>query len=177
MKLGKIIIVALLSFVFIGCGRTASSSQNLDKDSSPTAGAKASEIEDENYPTLESESSLLADTSVDIDLTVMSPTMIYAEVLNMMMEPIEYENKAVKMQGVCGTYRDEKTDKIYYACIIQDATQCCSQGLEFVLDENQYSESDYPAEGEQITVKGTFSTYEENGGTYLTMKDAVLVAD
>ena len=35
-----------------------------------------------------------------IDLTSMSGTMVYSEVLNMMMAPEEYEGKTVKMHGV-----------------------------------------------------------------------------
>ena len=72
-------------------------------------------------------------------------------------------------------YQDPDTGKKYYACIVQDATQCCSQGLEFVLDENTYTEDDYPKVGDDITIKGTFTTYQENGNTYLTMLDSTLI--
>ena len=41
-----------------------------------------------------------ADTApVDLDLTVLSSTMVYSEVYNMMNEPEPYEGKMVKMQG------------------------------------------------------------------------------
>ena len=112
---------------------------------------------------------------VDIDLTSLSATFVYSEVFNMMVSPAEYEGKKVKMEGTCNMYQDPETGKKYYACIVQDATQCCSQGLEFVLDENNYTEADYPAVGEEITLEGTFATYVEDGNQYLTMLNAILL--
>lgn len=112
---------------------------------------------------------------VDIDLTSLSATFVYSEVFNMMVSPAEYEGKKVKMEGTCNMYQDPETGKKYYACIVQDATQCCSQGLEFVLDENCYTEADYPAVGEEITLEGTFATYMEDGNQYLTMLNAILL--
>ena len=111
---------------------------------------------------------------VDIDLTTMSSTFVYSEVFNMIKAPQEYIGKKVKMNGVCAIYVEPSTNKKYYACIVQDATQCCSQGLEFVLDENQYTDSDYPQEGELVTIEGEFSTYYEGDNQYLTMINSVM---
>ena len=112
---------------------------------------------------------------VDIDLTSLSATFVYSEVFNMMVSPADYEGKKVKMEGTCNMYQDPDTGKKYYACIVQDATQCCSQGLEFVLDESEYTEDDYPEIGSDITLEGTFATYMENGNQYLTMLNAKLL--
>ena len=117
---------------------------------------------------------LIKDPSVDVDLTTLSSTMVYSEVFNMMMEPVAYEGQTVKMDGNCALYSDEETGNTYYTCVVQDATQCCSQGLEFLLDSEQYAHEDYPADGDPIVIKGTFSTYEEDGGTYITIKDSVM---
>ena len=92
----------------------------------------------------------------------------------MMMEPMAYEGQTIKMDGNCAIYTDEETGNTYYTCVVQDATQCCSQGLEFLLDSEQYALEDYPADGDPIVIKGTFSTYEEDGGTYITIKDSVM---
>ena len=68
---------------------------------------------------------------------------------------------------------------VYYVCIVQDATACCAQGLEFALSENRVYPDDYPDPGSEITVIGTFDTYSEevDGNTYkyLVLKDARLV--
>lgn len=176
-KIQVLILTGLLAFALTACGKseadmTDSVDEAVVEDNVDNQTVAVPEPESEEQ---ESEELSNADPSVDLDLTAMSSTMIYAEVSNMMMEPLEYAGKTVKMDGICGTYQDPDTGKMYYACIIQDATQCCSQGLEFVLDESKYSAEDYPAQGDEIAVKGTFSTYEENGGQYLTMLNSQLI--
>ncbi|MBR4528913.1 MAG: hypothetical protein IKO80_01415 [Lachnospiraceae bacterium] len=109
--------------------------------------------------------------SADVDLTEYSSTMVYSEVYNMMTVPDEYIGKSIKMAGQCSVYLDEATGKTYYACIIQDATACCSQGMEFELSP-EYA---YPADGSEICVVGTFDTYVEGEYTYCTLRDARLV--
>lgn len=111
---------------------------------------------------------------VDVDLTVLSSTMVYSEVYDMMYYPENYIGKSVKMKGMYAGYHDESTDKYYHACIIQDATACCAQGIEFEpIDYYKYPD-DYPAEGQEVCVTGVFDTYEEGENTYCTLKDARL---
>ena len=51
----------------------------------------------------------------------------------------------------------------YYACIIQDATACCQQGLEFVWGDGSHVYPDeYPTENTEVEVVGTFETYKDN---------------
>nr|MCR5716177.1 hypothetical protein [Lachnospiraceae bacterium] len=71
------------------------------------------------------------DGSVDVDLTTLSSTMVYSEVYNMMVSPDAYVGKTIRMSGLMSIFLDEATEKYYYACIIQDATACCAQGIEF----------------------------------------------
>ena len=71
---------------------------------------------------------------IDVDLTILSSTMVYSEVYNMMTDPKEYIGKTIKMNGTFSYYHDESTGNEYFACIIKDATACCAQGIEFVLD-------------------------------------------
>ena len=112
--------------------------------------------------------------SIDVDLTKLSSTMVYSEVYNMMTTPDDYMDKMVKMKGAFAVYHDDATGKNYFACIIADATACCSQGLEFVLKEEKDYPDGYPKTGDPITVTGTFSTYEEGSTTYCQLVDAVL---
>lgn len=112
-----------------------------------------------------------ADPSVDIDLTALSATMVYSEVFQMMYYPEDYIGKTVKMEGLFDHYHDDATGKDYYACIIKDATACCAQGIEFQLTDGQY-----PADStNDVAVKGTFETYEEDGAKYCTLVDAELL--
>ncbi len=117
---------------------------------------------------------------IDVDLTQLSSTMVYSEVYNMMYTPQDYIGKTVKMNGTFtiygpqadGTVAFDPSAPIYYACVIKDAAACCAQGLEFVLQEEYAYPEDYPQVGDEITVVGTFETYEENGGLYCRLANA-----
>ncbi len=115
-----------------------------------------------------------AAAGVDVDLTVLSSTMVYSEVYNMMISPNNYIGKTVKMKGQFVPYYDESTGKYYFACFISDATACCSQGIEFILTDDYSYPEDYPMEGDTICVVGTFDTYMEGENMYCTLKNAVL---
>lgn len=110
-----------------------------------------------------------------IDLTTMSPTFVYSEVYNMMILPENYIGKDITMEGLFSTYHDEATDKYYFACIIQDATACCAQGIEFELAGDFKYPEDYPKEGDIVKVRGIFETYVEDGYTYCRLSDAKML--
>ena len=118
--------------------------------------------------------------NVDVDLTQLSSTMVYSEVYNMMTEPDTYMGKTVRMNGQFAIYQmvDENNEiipgKLYFACVIADATACCQQGLEFVLSGEHTYPEDYPELGTEITVTGTFGTYEEGGYRYCQLTEAKL---
>ncbi len=128
-------------------------------------------------PTKPDTTSIPADSAdgVDVDLTVLSSTMVYSEVYNMMVSPENYIGKTVKMKGPFAYYHDETTDNYYFACIIQDATACCAQGIEFVLTEDYTYPDDYPEVNEEICVIGVFDTYQEGSYTYCTLRKARLL--
>ena len=111
-------------------------------------------------------------SNLDVDLTTLSSTMVYSEVYNMMYEPDRYVGKRIKMDGQFAVYEDSNTGAVYTACIIMDATACCSQGLEFVLAGEKTYPDDYPELDSEITVTGTFQLYDENGATYCHLVDA-----
>ncbi len=114
------------------------------------------------------------ESAVDVDLTVLSGTVVYSEVYNMMVSPENYLGKTVRMKGPFAVYQDESTGKYYFACIIQDATACCSQGIEFELQPDRIYPDDYPAVGDDICVAGVFDTYLEGEYMYCTLRDAVI---
>ena len=111
---------------------------------------------------------------VDVDLTKLSSTMIYSEVLNMVQTPDNYLGKVVKMSGNFATTENTDKTKRYFACIIPDATACCSQGIEFVLDGDYEYPLDYPELNAEITVTGVFDTYMEGDYQYCQLLHAVL---
>lgn len=119
--------------------------------------------------------------AVDIDLTVLSGIMVYSEVNSMISFPDNYIGKTVKMKGqfaIGYVYNtdgtpDESTAR--FACVIADATACCSQGLEFILTGEHTYPDEYPELGAEITVVGTFEWYEEDGCRYYRLGNASFV--
>lgn len=107
---------------------------------------------------------------VDVDLTQLSSTMVFAEVYHIMVEPEDYMGKRIRISGISTVYEDQKAGKSYYSCVVLDATACCAQGIEFKLRDGGH----YPGNDEEITVQGTFDTYEDGGYQYAILKDAVL---
>lgn len=153
----KIILSILLCLLLTACGGNEKNQQNT------------STLQTETQAEI-----INKDPSVDVDLTALSSTMVYAEVYNMMTAPEDYIGKTVKMTGSFIVYTDPNTGKNYYSCIITDALACCSQGIEFVLSGEYNYPEDYPEIESEITVKGEFQTYEEEGYYYLNLINASL---
>ena len=119
----------------------------------------------------------MATGGVDVDLTKLSSTMVYAEVYNMMESPNNYLGKTIKMSGSYYSSYSERTGLHYHFVIIEDATACCAQGLEFIWNGEHTYPGDYPAETTNIEVTGVFGSYDELGETYyyLAIDDIVVL--
>lgn len=109
-----------------------------------------------------------------VDLTKMSATVCYAQVLDILSFPENYLGKTITMGGWFSIYESPVNGMIYYACVIPDATQCCVNGIEFICKDERTYPDDYPELGEDIRVVGTFETYEEDGYLYCRLKDATM---
>lgn len=115
---------------------------------------------------------------VDIDLTEMGSDMVYATVYQLMVNPGEYIGKTIKMEGTYYASYFDQTEQYYHYCIIQDALQCCSQGMEFIWEDGSHVyPDDYPEDGTLIVVTGTFATYREEGSDslYCCLRDSEMV--
>lgn len=175
MKKTLSLIIALTFFVLTAasCGSQSSSTRTSSgpktvNDVLSTAEGTTSQTAVNSYKKGKLSESDLKD--VDVDLTSMSSTMVYSEVYNMVTAPENYMGKKVLMKGNFGVY--EGDGRNYYACIIADATACCSQGIEFVLSGNYKYPQDYPEMGTEISVVGTFDTYYEGSQIYCQLIDA-----
>lgn len=132
---------------------------------------KLQDIDEKNeIDTEEAETKDISD--VDVDLTVLSSTMVYSEVYNMMVNPDVYLGKTIK---VIGPYYAGQlvygTEKYYHFVVISDATACCQNGIEFIWDDNSHVYPDeYPKDNTVIEITGVFSSYEESGNTYYYLK-------
>ena len=164
-----------------GAGKDTSSSNeksSASAESIPTP--KEQETPDEQQTPEEPEQTQTSADGVDVDLTVLSSTMVYSEVYNMLYnDPAHYLGKTVKAKGTFSLYQLVtdgvlQPDPVAYACIIADATACCAEGMDFVLEGDYTYPDDYPELGAEITVIGEFQSYEENGMTWYHLVNARL---
>lgn len=133
--------------------------------------------EDTEDKTNSAEDGQTTEGGVDYDLTQMSSDMVYATVYQMMVAPKEYEGKTFRIDGKFYAAYYKPAKKYYFYCVIQDATACCSQGMEFVWEDGSHSYPDeYPKDNAKIVVEGTFETYREKGdkNLYCRLADATL---
>ena len=96
----------------------------------------------------------------------------------MVYYPENYVGKTIKAKGPMDVYvcsEEEKAlygNEYYFYVVIQDATACCQQGLEFVLKDDPGYPEGYPSIGTEITVTGRYETYYEGDKMYAHLVDA-----
>ena len=113
-----------------------------------------------------------------MDLSVMDSDMIYATVYQMMSDPEQYVGKTFRIEGKFYVTYDEMTKNQYYYCVIKDATECCAQGLEFVWGDGSHIYPDeYPTDGTEVVVDGTFELYMENDSRYCRLANEMCIRD
>ena len=115
------------------------------------------------------------DSGVDVDLTALSSTMVFAEVYNMLARPEDYLGKTVRAAGTFAVY--EEGDRRLYAVVVEDALACCAQGLEFVPAGDAAWPEAFPEPGTPVTVEGSFALYEQKGFTFCHLVDAVMTVN
>ena len=184
-----LLLAACMTLSLCACGKGSEKDAGNDTPSSdvevsaPTESIptpKEQETPDEQQTPEEPEQTQTSADGVDVDLTVLSSTMVYSEVYNMLYnDPAHYLGKTVKARGTFSIYQLVtdgvlQPDLVSYACIISDAAACCAEGMEFVLEGDLTYPDDYPELGTEITVIGEFQSYEENGVTWYHLVNARL---
>lgn len=177
----------MLSLCACGKGRekdagndTLSSNEEASASAESIPTPKEQKTPDEQQTPEEPEQTQTSADGVDVDLTVLSSTMVYSEVYNMLYnDPAHYLGKTVKARGGFSIYQLVtdgvlQPDPVAYACIIADATACCASGMEFMPEGDLTYPEDYPELGAEITVIGEFQSYEENGMTWYHLVNARL---
>ena len=159
-KMMLVLVLCMICAVIAGC----SSSNNAAQQS------KTAEVSAAADPGTAAETA-----KVDIDMSAMSGTVVYSQIYNLVTDPTPYLGKVIKLAGLYTVYEDKETGNVYHACIIPDATACCTQGIEFVRPDGYNWPADYPEDGSSIVVTGRLETYDENGIMYLHLTNAELV--
>lgn len=178
-----LLLAACMMLSLCACGKDSGKDAGNDVSSSnEKSSAQTDSIPTPNEQEVpgKSEPSHPSAGKVDVDLTVLSSTMVYSEVYNMLYnDPAHYLGKTVKARGEFSIYQLVtdgvlQPDPVSYACIISDAAACCAEGMEFVLEGDLTYPDDYPELGAEITVIGEFQSYEENGMTWYHLVNARL---
>ncbi len=196
----KIMLSALIlssALLFVACGGSGEKEKNFNRNQSVEEVVKAqmamndkAAIADEklksaivksvgssarlqnNSAEQEKGTQLPPDESVDIDISSMPSSLAYSMVFNMAEKPDEHIGKTVRIKGAFATTVDTTGEKRYYACMVTDATACCTQGIEFEVADKLVFPEDYPSPGEEITVVGKYDVYSEGNYRYSTLRDA-----
>ena len=158
-----LLILCFVSLLAAGCTKSEaaqnSGTQPLPRENPTVSG-------DTKIENTEPRESSPADGAVDVDLTAMSATMVYAEVFNIMTAPDDYIGKTIKMSGPYSASYYNQTDQYYHYVLIEDAASCCQQGIEFVWNGEHAYPDEYPEVQSRIEVVGVFDSYDELGQTY-----------
>ena len=169
-----LLLAVCMAVSLCACGKGSEKDAGNDASSSneeSSASAESIPMPKEQETPEESEQPQASSDGAEVDLTVLSSTMVYAEVYNMLYnDPESYLGKTVRVRGEFSIYQLVvdgvlRPDPVAYACIIADAAACCAEGMEFVSESDLTYPDDYPELGAEITVVGEFQAYEENGMT------------
>ena len=176
-----VIVVMGLSFILTGCSINEIPSKDQERKIQ-----EEQEIAEEsiflnertdisNIASDEQESEYLSEdnaTNTDQGTEVLEITekMYVTYVNDIYTNTAEYEGKKIKIEGMSTSAYDESTNQTYYfvyrtgpGCCNNDGSMC---GFEFTTSDT------IPEENDWIEVIGTLESYEQNGYTYLTLRDA-----
>lgn len=105
---------------------------------------------------IESASDNLSYDKIDVDLSSMSSTMVYATVFQMLIDYENYDGKVIRIKGLYNEFLDKKNKIKTDYVLVLDATSCCAEGIEFVLADSSIS---FPPQDTPITVTGIYKEY------------------
>ncbi len=107
---------------------------------------------------------------ISYDLSSLNETIAYSQLINIIKDPEDYLGKGIRLKGIYTANFNPFSKSYNYTVTIQDNTQCCAQGIEFILKDN----ASYPEKGEKITLSGVIDLFKEGKHSYVYLKDAVI---
>ena len=147
----KSLLVVLLLFMLVGCS-----------EEQPVSYSKKEEVK-------------AGDLLVDVDLTSLSNTMLYAKIYDIMDSPKDYLGKTIKIVGMFAKGEDEDGNN-HYAIAASDLAGCCVSALEVIWVGDHVYPDDYPELNQVIKIQGEFKTFEYKGNTmyYIETHDIMI---
>lgn len=102
----------------------------------------------------------LENYEIDCDLTVVSETIMFSQIINLIYSPSEYENMVFKMEGMIQQFDVDGVGMMYFI-VIYDETGCCPYGIELRFDDD----AEIPEDLSTITIEALAQI--DSGNTYL----------
>ena len=112
-----------------------------------------------------------------LDLRDFSDTMAYSQLLNIIKDPTDYLGDRIILTGVFTAPFNGFSHEYNYTITIQDNTQCCAQGIEFMPKKKMDYPDDFPGEGEMLSISGILTMFEEGKHGYVYIADAELIEE
>lgn len=168
-RISKFASIVLIFILLCSCGDNSKMNSIIEEHS--LYSDKADSLQDQSPESTSDEKEFSDISEYDVDLTTLNPNMVYAQVYDMVSDSEKYVGKSVKARGTFAYYKEDDGRELF-AVIIKDATACCAQGIEFVLDGDYKYPDDYPELDAEITVTGKFNFYEENRFRYCQLLNA-----
>lgn len=177
----RLVLAFALAFALAGCsGGTAAPEGGEAAPAEPAATAEAAAEQEASGGVADSDvvevTDEAANTEVvehvdEVDLTAMSSTMMFAEVVQMTRQPQMYDGATVTMRGGLMIFAiDEATGVGSYSCYVEDATKCCQRGIGFTIDE-PLEDTSILVEGTEVIIRGTFEIYEVDGRHFVRISN------
>ncbi|MBQ1899548.1 MAG: hypothetical protein II153_01445 [Erysipelotrichaceae bacterium] len=108
-----------------------------------------------------------------LDLSLLNDTMAYSQLINIIKEPDEYLGTPIIVKGIYTAPFNGFSHQYNYTVTIQDNTQCCAQGIEFIMKEEGDLDK-LPPEGEMVKISGVLELFEEGKHSYCIISDAAV---
>ena len=172
-KILTLLTLILLCMLITGCADSTSDApvetpQPAAPDEAPPAATPALTPEPGDTPIVGSRRTPeeRAATPVDVDLTVLTATMLSAEINNIYANGEDFMGKTIRVSGTYGYIPSEELGIQYHYVVTLQGDSCCQEGFEFLWNGDHVFPYDYPQVGTPIEVDGVFGTYEEYGYYY-----------
>lgn len=155
---------ALLS----GCGQQGPSASDAAQTASAAPAQEASRAP-EAAATVVPDEPVLAVSLADpphMDLTALSDTVAYSQMINIAMDAADYEGQTLRLRGTYVSYVAQETGKLVHYIAMLDQTACCQVAMEFRVAGPAMRPEDYPRQGSTIELTALIGTFVYNDYTY-----------
>ena len=111
--------------------------------------------------------------NIDVNLSALSATMLFAEITNIMNNPEAYLGQVIKIRGEYFNFYHEGSDEYIHFVLVLDEAGCCNEGFQFRVGEEFGSPEELIETEAEIEVIGVFqsSGVEEWGSYYLAVEE------